>query len=117
MELITTDKLGTKTFAPMPPKRRTKRYLSGHPSLAKDEPFARQSWQKLLPSFDSRPRSLALARKSCQQLAALVETNTILTGQTLPLFNGKSEDPKEYLSSLSKAYLMDRDIDTSSNGL
>ena len=113
----TTDKLGTKTFAPMPLKKRTKRYVSGHPSLAKDEPFARQSWQKLLPSFNSRPRSLALARKSSQQLAALMETNTTLKGQTLPLCNGKSDDLKEYLSLLSKAYLVDRDIHKSSIGL
>ena len=56
----------------MPLKRRTKRYVSGHPSLAKDEPCARQSWQKLRLSFNSRPRSLALARKSSQQLAALM---------------------------------------------
>lgn len=98
-------------------KRRTKRYASGHPSLAKDEPCARQSWQKLRPSFNSRPRSLALARKSSQQLAALVETNTIRTGQTLPLCNGKSDELKEYLSPLSKAYLVVRDIHTSSIGL
>lgn len=100
----------------MPLKKRTKRYVSGHLSLPKDESFARQSWQKLLPSFNSRSRSLALARKSSQQLAALVETNTILTGQTLPLCSGKSDDLKEYLSPLSKA-LVDRDIHTSSIGL